>query len=158
LNMTPPAAAAEPAKSTTESSSDFELTPTEPPSSDLDVASSSSEFELELPDDAVGLGDLPAPSNLKGPTSGISIQNPADSGISAKQGGEGSDEIEFELSLDAESTPKPAPLADLPSADSDSEFELTLDDSGGLAPLEESPLEMKSDEERDIFETDFEVP
>jgi len=39
------------------------------------------------------------------------------------------------LSLDPESTPKPAPVAQ--EDDSSSEFELTLDDSGGLAPLEE---------------------
>src|SRR5207248_2533781 len=39
--------------------------------------------------------------------------------------------------------------------DSDSEFELTLDDSGGLVPLE---AEQKAKGEGDIFETDFEVP
>jgi hypothetical protein len=42
---------------------------------------------------------------------------------------------------------------------SDSEFELTLDDSGGLAPLDSdsSPTD-KTSAEKDIFETDFEVP
>src|SRR5262249_40386564 len=39
------------------------------------------------------------------------------------------------------------------AADSDSEFELTLDESGELAPMEDSGAR-----EKDIFETDFEVP
>src|SRR5262245_39040739 len=51
-----------------------------------------------------------------------------------------SSDSEFELSLE--------PISE--KSDSDSEFELTLDDSGGSSPLEEG--------ERDIFETDFEVP
>jgi excisionase family DNA binding protein len=131
---------------TEESSSDFELTPTgqaeEPP---LDLGSD--EFELEVDDNAVGLGDTPA---AKGPASGINLQDPADSGISLEEPAE-SDEIEFELSLDAEATPKPAPAAE---PDSDSEFELTIDESGGLAPLEPQA----ADEEKDIFETDFDVP
>src|SRR5262249_52364130 len=59
------------------------------------------------------------------------------------------DSSEFELSLDADSSE----LELQPAAqDSDSEFELTLDDSGGSPPLEDSSGE------RDIFETDFEVP
>ena len=40
---------------------------------------------------------------------------------------------------------------------SDSEFELTLDDSGGLAPAEDAP-QVKAGQDKDIFETDFEVP
>jgi hypothetical protein len=143
-----------------DSSSDFDLTPAKP------EASSSDEFRLDLPeDDAVALGERPA--QLKGSDSGIRLDNPSDSGISLEQGGEGSDEIEFELSLDAESsTPKPghpgAPDSDSefeltldtgsPLSDSDSEFELTLDDSGGLSPLEEG----QSD--KDIFTTDLDVP
>src|SRR5262249_54434114 len=110
---------------------------------------------------------------LKGPSSGISLGNPADSGISLEQGGEGSDEIEFELSLDAQATPKPASPADsssefelsldsgegpvlTPESPSDSEFELTLDDSGNLSS-EETP-QLKAGKDKDIFETDFEVP
>jgi excisionase family DNA binding protein len=61
---------------------------------------------------------------------------------------------EFELSLDVESTPKPVPAA--PEGDSSSEFELTLDDSGQLAPIDEAGEEASG--EKDIFETDFEVP
>jgi excisionase family DNA binding protein len=136
-----------------DSSSDFDLTPAASDKSPLELGSD--EFQLDLNDDAVGLGDAPAPGDLKkGAASGINLQNPADSGISLEQGGASGDEIEFELTLDSESTPKPAPAA----ADSDSEFELTLDDSGGLAPLEEEASASDSGQEKDIFETDFEVP
>jgi excisionase family DNA binding protein len=133
-----------------ESSSDFDLTPAVDDSSPLELGSD--EFQLEVGDDSeVGLGDLPAGKEA---TSGINLKDPADSGISLEQGGEGSDEIEFELSLDAEATPKPAPAVD---SDSDSEFELTIDETGGLAPLEEE-APAAGEEEKDIFETDFDVP
>lgn len=157
-------------------SSDFDLKP----------GGSSGEFDLSasefggkaLSGDEVTLGELaPGAGN-----SGINIQSPADSGISLEGGDSGSEEIEFELSLDAGSTPKPVkkkaveedsdsefelslaadsseeqPALDSssPTADSDSEFELTLDDSGGLRPLEQDPQQSG---EGDIFETDFEVP
>ena len=155
-------------------------------------------------DEEVALGDL-APSNLGdiSGTSGINLHSPDDSGINLEQAeGPGDDKIEFELSLDeahstpkpapaapegdsssefelsldVESTPKPAPAAEddsssefelsldvestpkpapaAPEDDSSSEFELTLDDSGGLAPMEGEA----SSEDKDIFETDFEVP
>jgi hypothetical protein len=134
-----------------DSSSDFDLTPAGKDQSPLEIASD--EFQLELPDDStVGLGDLPP---VKGKASGINLKDPADSGISLEKGPEGSDEIEFELSLDAEATPKPAPAAD---ADSDSEFELTIDETGGLAPLEEETPQLAGEDEKDIFETDFDVP
>jgi excisionase family DNA binding protein len=180
------------------SSSDFDLTPAsladsspvEPSSDEMPVAASSSPVSDE---DEVTLGELSGGSG----ESGISLRDPADSGISLEQSGS-SEEIEFELSLDAGSTPKPKPAGagqadsdsefelslddssgETPaaagagsdsefelsldadgspagaSADSDSEFELTLDDSGGLAPLEE---EASAEEDKDIFETDFEVP
>ncbi len=163
-------------------SSDYDLTPGKektPSSSDFDlgsgeVSSSSEDFSLELPDESgINLGSS-GERDLKGPSSGISLGNPADSGISLEQGGEGSDEIEFELSLDAQATPKPAkdskgdssefelsldsgegPVP-APESPSDSEFELTLDDSGGLS-LEETP-QLKAGKDKDIFETDFEVP
>jgi excisionase family DNA binding protein len=175
-------------------SSDLELTPAGQTSSPLDVPSSEEDFKLDLPDDVVNLGE-PPPSSGDHPASGISLENPADSGISLEQGGDGSDEIEFELTLDADNTPRPqgqvqarsdsdsefeltldAEDSARPSsdsefeltldtdektpADSDSEFELTLDDSGGLSPLESdaSPRKADSSGEKDIFETDFEVP
>jgi len=169
-----------PAKS---DSSDFDLTPAgaKPDSSDFDLSpspsdSSGDDFSLDLPDESdISLAPSGSSGELKGPSSGISLDNPVDKGISLEQGGEGSDEIEFELSLDAEATPKPAPAKDggessefelsldvdegkAPESASDSEFELTLDDSGGLAPLEEDAPQLKAGQDKDIFETDFEVP
>lgn len=151
-------------------------------------------------DEDVNLGEL---TGAKG-GSGINLKDPADSGISLEQGG--SDEMEFELSLDSGKTPQPTPSAaaekesgssnefelsldegsssgsdsdsdsesefelslDVPEgssvkveaasdSDSDSEFELTLDEAGGLAPVEESESD-SGEENKDIFETDFEVP
>src|SRR5205807_2558621 len=65
-----------------------------------------------------------------------------------------SDSSEVELSLD-EGGGSSELEVDLEPAkgagDSDSEFELTLDDSGASSPLSDSA-------DRDIFETDFEVP
>jgi hypothetical protein len=78
----------------------------------------SDEMPVLKGDDEVGLGEL---TGAKG-GSGINLQDPADSGISL----EGSDEMEFELSLDAGCTPKPAPAKSAP--DSSSEFELSLSD------------------------------
>ncbi len=213
LNL-PEESQAKQVKKKDDSSSDFELTPAGDSSSPLELGSSefeltlqgtsssplepasSEEFRLELPDDEVGLGEPAPPGQLKGPTSGISLDNPVDSGISLEQGGEGSDEIEFELSLDAGNTPKPKSAAadsdsefeltldseepkvpgaaaasdsefeltldgdaPKPAADSSSEFELTLDDSGGLSPLDvDGSPQVKADDDKDIFETDFEVP
>jgi hypothetical protein len=164
-----------------EGSSDFELTPAAESSSPLDL-DSSDEFKLEVPpDDEITLAD--EGSKLKGPPGGINLGKPADSGISLEQG-TSDDSIEFELTLDSESTPKPAkPSTPKPGAaaakaedsdsdssefelsldvegkksDSDSEFELTLDDSGDVAALSEEGTEAGG-EEKDIFETDFEVP
>jgi excisionase family DNA binding protein len=182
-----------------DSSSDFEISPLSEQDSSPVEPSSSDDVPLLRADDEVGLGELTGASG----GSGINLQDPADSGISLEQGG--SDEIEFELSLDSGSTPAqadPGPVevdsssefelslqddgssptdtssefelsldadgsSDLavdesssdigleePQADSDSEFELTLDESGGLSPAEDS----ESGEDKDIFETDFEVP
>jgi hypothetical protein len=183
----------------TDSSGDFELKPMGD-SSPLEV--SSDEMPVLMGDDEVNLGGA---TGVKG-GSGINLKDPADSGISLEQGG--SDEIEFELSLDsAAKSPKPAPApaagqhpdsssefelslkdddsspvdegsssefelsldsegsdlavdegssdlsAEKPGSDSDSEFELTLDESGGLSVEEDS-----GSGEKDIFETDFEVP
>jgi hypothetical protein len=163
-------------------SSDFDLTPSSESSSPLELGSSD-DFRLEVPDDDETTLQDDAKANLKGPSSGINLNKPADSGISLEQSGEASEEVEFSLTLDADSTPKPstprpskaAPAAELDSdsefelsldldsqqrSDSDSEFELTLDDSGGLEPLEdETPAPAaKKGADKDIFETDFEVP
>jgi hypothetical protein len=159
-------------------SSDFDLTPSG--GSGQLHPDSSDDFSLGLPDDSALGGEL---SGLSGPSSGISLNNPVDAGISLEEGNAAND-IDFDLSLEVEATPKPAAMnpADSDSEfelsldaddsgpqpaapgpmDSDSEFELTLDDSGGLAPLEADDAhapQLKADSaEKDIFETDFEVP
>ncbi len=136
-----PAAAKKP-----DSSSDFELTPAAQRSDD-EIPLSSDEIAAaaappgaghDSSDEEVALGEI---SGAGAGTSGINLDAPMDSGISL-EGGEGSgDEMEFELSLDSGSTPKPAPKSGPKSGkskvskvskvakeeDSDSEFELTLD-------------------------------
>jgi hypothetical protein len=94
------------------------------------------------------------PSKKASSDSGISLRNPADSGISLekRKAADSSEDIEFELTASPASTPKPAKAPD--SGDSSSDFELTLEDSARLAPLDEE----KKGDEKDIFETDFEVP
>ncbi|MSQ94657.1 MAG: DNA-binding protein [Gemmataceae bacterium] len=111
-------------------------------------------------------------------SSGISLENPADAGIPPDDGGD-----DFDLSLEVEDTPKPVksqPAEDSEFElnlsgssegaagaidDSESEFELTLDDSGNLEPVMDSAPQVKSKNkapassgEQDIFGTDFEVP
>jgi excisionase family DNA binding protein len=93
-----------------DSSSDFDLTP----ASD----DSSSDFQLELSDDHEQVLGHEQSTELTSATSGISLNNPADQGISLESHDESS---EFDLSLDAQDTPKPAKSS--PAADS-SEFEL----------------------------------
>ena len=205
----------------TDSSSDFELTPVgKTDESALEISSGEVKaLNAGADDDEVSLGELTGQGAAR---SGINLQDPADSGISLEQGG--SDEIEFELSLDAGATPKPGPAAPeesssefelslgaddssaeegssaeesssefelaLDSADaaavgeeesssefelsleadgsgeaaaadepgSDSEFELTLDADGGLEESGETDALAGDDDEKDIFETDFEVP
>src|SRR5262249_51799686 len=103
-----------------------------------------------------------------------------DAGISLEEGTPAANDFDFDLSLEVEATPKPAvanpadsdsefeltlddsgpqAAASSPTDSDSSEFELTLDDSGGVAPLEEEQPQLKADSgEKDIFETDFEVP
>jgi Helix-turn-helix domain len=162
----PPAAPSSGKGSLTDSSGDFELTPAAESSSPVETGSSD-EFTLDTSDEDVGLGELP-PAEEGDPASGINLVHPADGGISLEEGS--NDAVDFELSLDeVQHTPRPASSPSHKDSefelsldeDSDageagsSEFELTLDDSGGLAPLEDEPA---AGEEKDIFETDFEVP
>ena len=152
----PPAGQTSGQGSLTDSSGDFELTP-----------AGESSSPVEPSDEDIGLGELP-PADSGDPASGINLVHPADGGISLEEAS--NEAVDFELSLDEiQHTPKPASSPSHKDsefelsldADSDagepgsSEFELTLDDSGGLAPLEDEPA---AGEEKDIFETDFEVP
>jgi len=134
-------AAKDPAKKGEDSSSDFELIPFDNTKSPVELGSG--EIPLLDSDEDVGLGSevRVGPGN-----SGINLQDPADSGISLEQGG--SDEIEFELSLDSAASPKPAPHTPTPAKakaeDSSSEFELSLDDSSDAS---DSEFELSLDED-----------
>ncbi|MFO0876584.1 MAG: helix-turn-helix domain-containing protein [Gemmataceae bacterium] len=117
-------------KKTDESASDFELIPFDASKSPVELGSG--EIPLLEGDEEVSLG-----SEVSGPgrgNSGINLKGPADSGISLEAGG--SDELEFELSLDEGTTPKPQarsanrkPAEPEATDDSSSEFDLSLDDS-----------------------------
>lgn len=142
--------------------------------SDVDVNLPKSPSDSTRPtgdSDVVTLGELSPKGELAGSSaSGINLHSPTDSGINLEKSKKGTDEtspsssseIEFELSLDSGSTPSPAADSDssvneLDLESSSSEFELTLDDTGGLAPLDEKTSPAESGE-KDIFETDLEVP
>jgi len=153
------------------SSSDFELTPdavkSDSSGSVVLEPSSSDDFSLELPEDSKVFGGS-GEKKLTGDTSGINLSNPADAGISL-EGGTDTEQLdmsaggaaakqpelsdstdsssEFELSLDADSDSK-----------SSSEFELTLDDGGETSAARKSPQAKAGAADKDIFETDFEVP
>jgi len=147
-----------PPKEPVDSGSEFELS-LSPDSSD--------EFDLKLSDDdsdEVQIGAMPR--GLKPGDSGINLQSPADSGISLE---DKSSSSEFELQLQADegkpsSKPKKPTTDKIPASakaktdDSDSEFELTLDDSGEKQAAAESTTAFDSGEQKDIFETDFELP
>ncbi len=185
--------------------SDFDLSPADSGSgSVLLEPDQGDDFSLELPDDGAAAPEMSA---LSGPSSGISLQNPVDAGISLEEGSPDASDMDFDLSLEVEATPKPVPTSSLDGdnsdsgfelsldaddsghqaapteagadsefelsldaddsgqqaaaspGDSDSEFELTLDDSGNLSADDSSVAQVKGDsEEKDIFETDFEVP
>ncbi len=113
------------------------------------------ELLLEQGED-VTLGELAPKDVLKGSSgaSGIGMHSPADSGVDLEKAGEAPDESEFELSLEPPSSKAKGPKTPAAGApEGSSEFELTLDEGGGLAPLEEG-----DSGEKDIFETDFDMP
>jgi hypothetical protein len=120
-------------------------------STELDL--SAEDIHLEHGED-VSLGELTPKDKIKGAsgTSGLQMHSPADSGVDLEKAGE-LDESEFELSLEASDHGKSkgpkTPAAAEPEGSS--EFELTLEDSGKLAPLEEGG-------DKDIFESDFDMP
>jgi len=125
----------------------------------------SDSFELELnPDDSdeVDLGGSIV-EDKRGGQSGINLAKPKDSGVSLEKRRTAADsDIGFDLSLDAPGasgtklTPPKSGGSRLESTNSDSEFELSLDDSSGdMEPLVEDDGEVAAG---DIFETDFELP
>ena len=116
---------------------------------DLSLNADSDEFELELADDSdeVPIGAAPRKGPRSG-DSGINLQDPADSGISLEK--DAGDAARSEPA-----TPPTGRAAPPKPDDSDSEFELTLDDSG---ESESAVTAFDSGEQKDIFETDFELP
>ena len=84
----------------------------------------SDDFSLELDDGG----------ELSGPASGINLSKPVDAGISLEKPTESDDSLEFDLSLEPESTPRPAQMKEVGSTEEgSSEFELSLelgDDEG----------------------------
>lgn len=120
-----------------EGSSEFELT----------LDSDSDEFELKLTDDsdevALGTGTVTR-QGPKSSDSGINLQQPADSGISLEK-----DDDEVDLSLEPKSGKGPKTAPPTKTVSDESEFELTLDDSGEAEA---------AGKQKDIFETDFELP
>lgn len=151
--------AAASAKSMEDSSSEFELT----------LEADSDEFELSLAPDSseeVALGEAPKESASKSGQSGINLNRPADSGVSLeKKKPAEDDEIDFELSLETPgsgASGKKKSSGSLGSgrkleADSDSEFELTLEEPSDLNL--EATTDQAGEKKGDIFEaTDFEIP
>jgi excisionase family DNA binding protein len=119
----------------------------------------SDEMEFELSLDS-GAGNTPQPGPQpaeKESSSSNEFELSVDEGSSSGSDSDSDSESEFELSLDV---PEGSSVkVEEGESDSDSEFELTLDEAGGLAPVEESEgVADDSDENKDIFETDFEVP
>ncbi len=120
-------------------SSDFDLTPAG--DSEIDIGS---DEKPALAEDEVDLGELGAASGA----SGINLQDPVDSGISLEP--DGSDEMEFELTLDSSATPNPASSGSGVGGDlANSEFELSLDDSSisDSTPPSDSEFELSLDDE-----------
>jgi excisionase family DNA binding protein len=168
-----------------DSSGNFELTPAAP------EGSSEDDFSLELSDSSeVDLSGPPSGGEMSAPASGINLSRPIDAGISLEEQTASDDNLEFDLSLEPEATPKPAQMKEVDSAesssefelsleldesegagkpiaaagtdDSDSEFELTLDDSSGEMQADSGAAQVKAGDDeattQDIFESDFEIP
>lgn len=99
-----------------EGSSDFDLTPADDGSVLLE-GGDSSDFSLQVGNESQ---QADGGKELTSATSGLTLSNPADAGISLEEGQDSS--ADFDLSLEPEDTPRPQPSR--PIEDSDSEFEL----------------------------------
>ena len=101
---------------------------------------SSNEFELAL-------------DSAESPVAEEESSSEFELALTGDEGAAGEEESssEFELSLDADGSSEV-------EADSDSEFELTLDPESGLTESDETDALAGDSDEKDIFETDFEVP
>ena len=155
--LSPPASAKIPgaqASGSDDGSSEFELS----------LDSDSDSFELQLNNDSseeVPLGG--EATRTGGGASGINLGKPSDSGVSLERKGkkkkpveDDSDSLDFDLTLDSSGGPKSRPIPSTKMEEASSEFELTLEDSDGSASM--SALAAQEQGNRDIFETDFELP
>jgi excisionase family DNA binding protein len=131
---------------TQDGSSEHEMIAFDPDKARDDLGSG--EIPLLAGDEEVDFGGVPAPN---AGNSGINLKDADDGGISLEEGG--SDELEFELSLDLESTPKPdsGPAVkkgkkSVSQEDSSSEFELSLDEDSSIDPSSSSEFELSLDE------------
>lgn len=119
---------------------------------------SSSEFELSLDSDSDSFElDLNTGSGEKAPLAakaGLSLDKPTDKGVNL---GDSDDSMEFELSIDQPPAKSKASLR-TQSPESDSEFELALDDNSGVTDGIAASMEEGDDAKGDIFETDFDLP
>jgi excisionase family DNA binding protein len=109
---------------------------------------------------ALSLGSVNEGEEVTGSThvSGINLSAPDDSGINLEEAKEpSSDSVEFELSLEPGTTPKPA-VPEASDVDSSGEFELTLDEESGVAAADDEATAHEGSAEKDIFETDFDAP
>jgi excisionase family DNA binding protein len=137
-----------PRKEPTPSSSEFELKPSkanEPSDSVFD--SSSEQIRLDPEDDSSIHVSASRDLGLGG-ASGINLNRPSDKGLSLEK--ELSDSSGETLALDlSPEAKKPAKKSAKEEADSSSEFELTLDDDIGLAPMDEDKGS------KDVFQTNL---
>lgn len=135
---TPPGAGRS-GRALSDSSSDFEVTLDE----SSPVGSDPSAPKLTIDDEEVSLGELSGSTG----SSGINLEAPVDSGISLEA--DGSDEMEFELSLDDGSSSAESEsgvgAAELPPGES-SEFELSLDEAGISPGDSDSEFELSLDD------------
>ncbi|HYH68616.1 MAG TPA: hypothetical protein VD866_28240 [Urbifossiella sp.] len=151
---------------------------------ELSLDADSDDFEMQMSGDSsdeVDLGSSPLDEGGRAGKSGVNLRNPDDGGIPLdRKSGSGrnlgkapppvDDSDDFELSLEADSSeaeplsakakPSSRSAPKIPvTSDSDSEFELTLDDSGDAGSLGSLEAAALDDEGKgDIFETDFEIP
>lgn len=154
-----------PKKTSSDSSSEFELS--------LDADSDS--FELQMHTDSsdeVDIGVIGLADENRSGNSGINLGKPSDSGVSLEKKGPKTapiaksppppaDDSDDDLALEMIEDPTgPSGHNLVASDDSDSEFELSLDDSSGITDSLAGALESNEGEASsgDIFETDFELP
>ncbi len=137
-----------------DSSSEFELS----------LDSDSDSFELQLNTDSseeIDIASSPTTGTPRGAKSGLNMSKPADSGVSLEKGKkpaeDDEDSVDFELALEPAPSGKSSTKKKL-AADSDSEFELSLEDNSGVTDGLAKSLEGERGDKGDIFETDFDMP